>query len=65
MSRALAALAAVLLLAACNNSPYPAGSATQNTLFYTFDERSPRYLDPVASYANPESAYTSQSYEPS
>jgi hypothetical protein len=35
-----------------------------NTLFYSFDERSPRYLDPTASYANPESAYTFQIYEP-
>jgi ABC-type transport system substrate-binding protein len=56
--------AATLLLAACNNSPYPAGAAQENTLYYSFDERSPRYLDPTASYANPESAYTYQIYEP-
>lgn len=54
----------LLLLAACNNSPYPAGAERTNTLFYSFDERSPRYLDPTASYANPESAYTFQIYEP-
>ena len=41
---------------ACNNSPYPDGAAATNTLFYSFDERSPRYLDPTASYANPETA---------
>ena len=58
------ALLAGLLLAACNNSPYPVGAERENTLFYSFDERSPRYLDPTASYANPESAYTYQIYEP-
>jgi ABC-type transport system substrate-binding protein len=52
------------LAAGCNNSPYPAGAAGENTLYYTFDERSPRYLDPVASYSNPESVYTYQIYEP-
>lgn len=51
-------------LAACNNSPYPAGAERSNTLFYSFDERSPRHLDPTASYSNPESAYTFQIYEP-
>lgn len=60
----LALLAAVLAISACNNSPYPDGAAATNTLFYSFDERSPRYLDPTASYANPESAYTYQIYEP-
>ncbi|HYJ98960.1 MAG TPA: peptide ABC transporter substrate-binding protein, partial [Burkholderiaceae bacterium] len=60
------ALAVVLMagLAACNNNPYPAELVASNTLIYTFDERSPRYLDPVASYSNPESAYTYQIYEP-
>ena len=56
--------AAALALAACNNSPWPEGSARSNTLFNSFDERSPRYLDPTASYSNPESAYTYQIYEP-
>ena len=64
VARGLACLAATVGLAACNNSPYPDGAAATNTLFYTFDERSPRYLDPTASYANPESAYTYQIYEP-
>ncbi|WP_088280697.1 ABC transporter substrate-binding protein [Ideonella sp. A 288] len=53
-----------MLLTGCNNSPYPAGAERENTLFYSFDERSPRYLDPTASYSNPESAYTFQIYEP-
>lgn len=61
----LGCVAALALLAAgCNNSPYPEGAERTNTLFYSFDERSPRYLDPTASYANPESAYTYQIYEP-
>ena len=64
LARGLACLAATLALAACNNSPYPDGAAATNTLFYSFDERSPRYLDPTASYSNPESAYTYQVYEP-
>lgn len=66
---AAAALAAALTaLAGCDsspyNSPYAAGAERGNTLFYSFDERSPRYLDPTASYSNPESAYTFQIYEP-
>ena len=51
-------------LAGCNNNPYPVGAERENTLFYSFDERSPRYLDPTASYSNPETAYTFQIYEP-
>ncbi len=62
--RGLAAAVALLAAAGCNNSPYPAGAERSNTLFYSFDERSPRYLDPTASYSNPESAYTLQIYEP-
>lgn len=55
---------AATLLAACNNSPYPAGAAKDNTLYMSFDERSPRYLDPTSSYSAPESAYTYQIFEP-
>ena len=58
------ACAATLLAAGCNNNPYPLGAERENTLFYSFDERSPRYLDPTASYSNPESAYTMQAYDP-
>ena len=64
IARGLALVAATLGLAACNNSPYADGAAATNTLFYSFDERSPRYLDPTASYTNPEAAYTYQIYEP-
>jgi ABC-type transport system substrate-binding protein len=52
------------MLAACSNSPYPIGAEKENTLFNSFDERSPRYLDPTASYSNPETVYTFQIYEP-
>ena len=65
--RALAATLAtglLALVAGCNNNPYPAGAERENTMFYAFEERSPRYLDPTASYANNESAYTFQIYEP-
>ena len=57
-------VAAALTLAGCDNSPHEAGAAASNTLFYSFDERSPRHLDPTASYSNPETAYTFQIYEP-
>jgi ABC-type transport system substrate-binding protein len=64
LAQGLALLACAIVVAACDNNPYPKGAAATNTLFYTFDERSPRYLDPTASYSNPESAYTYQAYEP-
>ncbi len=60
----LAAMGLCLGLAACSNSPYPEGAAAENTLFNSFDERSPRYLDPTASYSNPETPYTFSTYEP-
>ncbi|MBI5257058.1 MAG: ABC transporter substrate-binding protein [Burkholderiales bacterium] len=60
----MAALSAALLGAGCNNSPYPAGAERENTMFYAFEERSPRYLDPTGSYANNESAFTFQIYDP-
>jgi ABC-type transport system substrate-binding protein len=64
VAQGLALLACVIVVAGCDNNPYPKGAAATNTLFYTFAERSPRYLDPTASYSNPESAYTYQIYEP-
>lgn len=57
-------LVLTLALAACNNNPWPAGSAGDNTLFTSFTERSPRYLDPVASYTAPEGVFAYQIYEP-
>jgi ABC-type transport system substrate-binding protein len=61
---AMLLVASLLGLAACNNSPWPAGAEKENTLFNSFDERSPRYLDPTGSYSNPETPYTYSIYEP-
>ena len=62
---AAAALAAsALLMAGCNNSPYANGAEKQNILFDSFQERSPRYLDPTASYSANETQYTYMVYEP-
>jgi ABC-type transport system substrate-binding protein len=60
----IAALGVVALLAACNNSPQADGAEKTNTLFAAFSERSPRYLDPTASYSNNETPITLQVYEP-
>ena len=55
---------ALLLLAACDNSPHPRGAERENTLFMAFSERSPRYLDPTSSYTAPESTYVYEITEP-
>ncbi len=60
----VAGIACLAVAAGCDNSPYPLGAAAENTLFNSFDERSPRYLDPTASYSNPETPYTYSAYEP-
>ncbi len=61
----LAAVLAVAALAAgCSNNPQPDNAAATNTLFSAFSERSPRYLDPTASYSNNETPITYQVYEP-
>lgn len=64
LARVALALAGLASLAACDNSPHASGAASENTLYMSFDERSPRYLDPTSSYAAPESAYTYQIFEP-
>ena len=51
-------------LGGCDNSPNPKGSAATNTLFIAFQERSPRHLDPTASYSLNETPYTYAVYEP-
>ena len=51
-------------LAGCDNSPYPRGATSENTLYTAFAARSPRYLDPTASYSNNETPYTMSIYEP-
>jgi ABC-type transport system substrate-binding protein len=58
------AVAGALLLAACNNNPWPEGSAASNTIFSAAIENSPRHLDPTASYWSNDTAFTYQVYEP-
>lgn len=58
----MAALA--LLLGGCNNSPYPDGETATSTLYSAFTERSPRHLDPTASYWSNETPFTYNIYEP-
>ncbi|MEO5697167.1 MAG: ABC transporter substrate-binding protein [Burkholderiaceae bacterium] len=53
-----------LLLAGCDNSPNPKGSEATNTLFVAFQERSPRHLDPTASYSLNEVPFMYAVYEP-
>ena len=62
--RLFAALVLGLSAAGCDNSPYASGAAAQNTLYSAFTARSPRYLDPTASYSNNETPYTFSIYEP-
>src|SRR5256885_13989609 len=64
MAAAVTALALGALLLGCNNSPQPHDLEKTNTLFSAFTERSPRYLDPTASYSNNETPITYQVYEP-
>ena len=60
--------AAVLAaLAGCDhvtNSPHRSGAERTNTFFTAFQERSPKYLDPTASYSQDETPYTYSIYEP-
>ncbi len=56
-------MALVASLTGCNNSPNPKGSESTNTLFAAFQERSPRHLDPTASYALNEVPYVYAVYE--
>jgi ABC-type transport system substrate-binding protein len=63
MARLLTASTA-LLLAACDNNPWPHDAAASNTLFTAAKESSPRHLDPTASYWSNETPYTLSIYEP-
>jgi ABC-type transport system substrate-binding protein len=62
--RRLIAAATLLLLTACNNSPWPQDAAASNTLFTAAKDSSPRHLDPTASYWSNETPYTLSIYEP-
>src|SRR5207253_2505585 len=67
MPRYVSLLLVFVLLGACNrvtNSPHPTGSERTNTFFTAFQERSPKYLDPTASYNLDETPYTYSIYEP-
>jgi len=55
---------AAALLVACNNNPWPKGSASQNTIFSSMIENTPRHLDPTASYWSNDTLVTYQVYEP-
>jgi ABC-type transport system substrate-binding protein len=61
----VAALTLSALLAGCGiaNSPHPKGAEFENAIFTAFQERSPKYLDPTASYSNNETPITYQVYE--
>ncbi|HKO69061.1 MAG TPA: ABC transporter substrate-binding protein [Burkholderiaceae bacterium] len=63
----LLALGVIAASAGCNrltNSPHAPGAERTNTFFTAFEERSPRYLDPTASYAIDETPFTYSVYEP-
>jgi ABC-type transport system substrate-binding protein len=54
----------VALLAACDNSPWPKGAASENTIYSSMIENTPRHLDPTASYWSNDTLVTYQVYEP-
>ena len=59
--------AVAMLLAGCDhisNSPHRSGEERTNTFFTAFQERSPKYLDPTASYSLDETPYTYAIFEP-
>ncbi|HZA95617.1 MAG TPA: ABC transporter substrate-binding protein [Burkholderiaceae bacterium] len=67
VNRLLALSVVAAVLAGCDrvtNSPHAAGAERTNTFFTAFEERSPRYLDPTASYAIDETPFTYSVYEP-
>jgi ABC-type transport system substrate-binding protein len=64
---AAGALACLAALAGCDrvtNSPHSSGAEKTNTFFTAFQERSPKYLDPTASYSLDETPYTYSIFEP-
>jgi len=60
----VAGLALMTVLAGCDNNPWPSDAAATNTFYTSVQERSPRHLDPTASYWNNETPYTYSIYEP-
>ena len=51
-------------LVGCNNNPWPHGAAAQNTLYVSFDQSSPRHLDPTSSFGVNENPYVYSVHEP-
>jgi ABC-type transport system substrate-binding protein len=52
------------LLGACDSSPWRAGAASENTIYSSMIENTPRHLDPTASYWSNDTLVTYQVYEP-
>ncbi len=64
--RAIVGMASALVVAACGvpNNPNPPGSEATNTYFTSYQESSPKYLDPTSSYSANETPITYEVYEP-
>jgi hypothetical protein len=63
----LLSVASAMLLPACDritNSPHSAGAERTNTFFAGFQERSPKYMDPTASYSIDETPFSYSVFEP-
>ena len=60
----LAAGLAIAVLAGCDNSPWPKGSAESKQIYTAMIENTPRHLDPTASYWSNDTMVTYQVYEP-
>jgi len=64
---AAGAFAAMALVAGCDritNSPHRSGAERTNTFFTATQERSPKYMDPTASYSLDETPFTYSVFEP-
>jgi len=53
-----------LVVAGCDNSPWPRGAEASNTIYSAMIENTPRHLDPTASYWSNDTLVTYQVYEP-
>jgi ABC-type transport system substrate-binding protein len=62
--RIIAAALLASTLAACDNSPWHKGAASENTIYSAMIENTPRHLDPTASYWSNDTLVTYQVYEP-
>lgn len=53
-----------VLIAGCENSPWPRDAEKKNTIYSSMIENTPRHLDPTASYWSNDTLVTYQVYEP-